>query len=293
MSGGVDSSVSACLLAEAGYEVVGSHMNLVHLDGVEHGCCGPQARADAAAVARIAGIDFEVVDMSGVFERTVLADFFAEHEAGRTPNPCVRCNERIKFGAFLSRADELGIDLVATGHYVRSSYDDAGGWRLLSRRGPREGPVLRPAHARPAPAREIAIPRRGNVEVGDARARRALRASGGGEAGLPGGLFRPRSGSRCLPRGARSSSLARGRRRRRGIRRGPRAARGLVSVHRRAAPRAGDLEARTRATWSKSTRQRTGSWSAPSNCSPGGGWSPTGCRGSPASLPGRVRSRLR
>jgi tRNA-uridine 2-sulfurtransferase len=130
MSGGVDSSVSACLLAEAGYEVVGSHMNLVHLDGVEHGCCGPQARADAAAVAGIAGIDFEVVDMSGAFERTVLADFFAEHEAGRTPNPCVRCNERIKFGAFLARADELGIDLVSTGHYVRSSYDDAGGWRL-------------------------------------------------------------------------------------------------------------------------------------------------------------------
>jgi tRNA-specific 2-thiouridylase len=130
MSGGVDSSVSACLLAEAGYEVVGSHLNLVHLDGVEHGCCGPQARADAAAVARIAGIHFEVVDMSEEFERTVLADFVAEHEAGRTPNPCARCNERIKFGAFLSRADELGIDLVATGHYVRSVYDEAGRWRL-------------------------------------------------------------------------------------------------------------------------------------------------------------------
>lgn len=130
MSGGVDSSVSACLLAEAGYDVVGSHMNLVHLDGVEHGCCGPQARADAAAVAAIAGIEFEVVDMSGAFERTVLEDFFAEHEAGRTPNPCARCNERIKFGAFLSRADDLGVDLVATGHYVRSLCDDAGRWRL-------------------------------------------------------------------------------------------------------------------------------------------------------------------
>src|SRR5918999_4499651 len=124
MSGGVDSSVSACLLAEAGYEVVGSHLNLVHLDGVEHGCCGPQARADAAAVARIAGIHFEVVDMSEEFERTVLADFVSEHEAGRTPNPCARCNERIKFGAFLSRADELGIDHVATGHYVRSVCDE-------------------------------------------------------------------------------------------------------------------------------------------------------------------------
>jgi tRNA-specific 2-thiouridylase len=130
MSGGVDSSVSACLLAESGYEVVGSHMNLVHLDGVEHGCCGPQARADAAAVARIVGIPFEVVDMSEEFERTVLADFVAEHQAGRTPNPCARCNERIKFGAFLSRADELGIDLVATGHYVRSVCDETGRWRL-------------------------------------------------------------------------------------------------------------------------------------------------------------------
>jgi tRNA-specific 2-thiouridylase len=106
-------------------------MNLVHLDGVEHGCCGPQARADAAAVARIAGIEFEVVDMSGEFERTVLADFVAEHEAGRTPNPCARCNERIKFGAFLSRADDLGIDLVATGHYVRSVHDEGGRWRLF------------------------------------------------------------------------------------------------------------------------------------------------------------------
>src|SRR5215470_3741487 len=131
MSGGVDSSVTACLLHEWGYEVLGSHMSLVHLDGVEHGCCGPQARADAAEVARIAGFPFEVVDMSATFERTVLADFFEEHEAGRTPNPCVRCNERIKFGAFLDRADELGIDLVATGHYARNVCDETGARRLL------------------------------------------------------------------------------------------------------------------------------------------------------------------
>ncbi|MFL5767552.1 MAG: tRNA 2-thiouridine(34) synthase MnmA, partial [Actinomycetota bacterium] len=131
MSGGVDSSVAACLLREQGYEVVGSHMNLVHLDGVEHGCCGPQARADAAEVARIGGFPFEIVDMSETFERTVLADFFTEHEAGRTPNPCVRCNERIKFGAFLDRADELGFDFVATGHYVRNVSDDTGKRKLL------------------------------------------------------------------------------------------------------------------------------------------------------------------
>jgi len=130
MSGGVDSSVAACLLHERGYRVLGSHLKLVDADGVEHGCCGPQAEADAAAVAEIAGFDFEVVDMGAAFRRTVLEDFFDEHRAGRTPNPCVRCNQHIKFGAFVERADALGVDLVATGHYVRSWRDDAGAWHL-------------------------------------------------------------------------------------------------------------------------------------------------------------------
>jgi len=130
MSGGVDSSVAACLLQEQGYDVMGSHMQLVHLDGVEHGCCGPAARADASEVARVAGFPLEICDLSDEFERTVIADFVAEHEAGRTPNPCARCNGEIKFGAFLRRADELGIDLVATGHYVRTDRTD-GRIRLL------------------------------------------------------------------------------------------------------------------------------------------------------------------
>jgi len=133
MSGGVDSSVAACLLHEQGYEVVGSHMELVDLDGVEHGCCGPRARADAAEVARIAGFPFEIVDLSDTFEATVIADFIAEHEEGRTPNPCARCNGEIKFGAFLRRADELGMDVVATGHYVRRTPAPGGAWKL--RRG--------------------------------------------------------------------------------------------------------------------------------------------------------------
>ena len=132
MSGGVDSSVAACLLADQGYEVVGSHMRLVHLDAVEHGCCGPAARADAEAVARIGGFPFEIAEMSDVFAERVIGDFVAEHEQGRTPNPCARCNGEIKFGAFLRRADELGVDLVATGHYVRNERDEAG-WHL--RRG--------------------------------------------------------------------------------------------------------------------------------------------------------------
>ena len=132
MSGGVDSSVAACLLHEQGYDVLGSHMRLVHLDGVDHGCCGPSARRDADETARIAGFPFEICDLTEEFDRTVLADFAAEHEAGRTPNPCARCNGEIKFGAFLRRADELGIDMVASGHYVRRARNDAGdGWRLL------------------------------------------------------------------------------------------------------------------------------------------------------------------
>src|SRR6059036_3960113 len=111
MSGGVDSSVAACLLHEQGYDVLGSHMSLVHLDGVEHGCCGPSARRDAAEVARIAGFPFEICDLTEAFDTAVIADFVSEHEAGRTPNPCARCNGEIKFGAFLRRADELCIDL--------------------------------------------------------------------------------------------------------------------------------------------------------------------------------------
>ena len=131
MSGGVDSSVAACLLKEQGYEVVGSHMRLVHLDGVEHGCCGPSARRDAEAVAHIGGFPFEVADMSDLFEREVIGSFVDEHAAGRTPNPCATCNGQIKFGAFVTRAQMLGIDFVATGHYVRTQRTDDSHWHLM------------------------------------------------------------------------------------------------------------------------------------------------------------------
>lgn len=131
MSGGVDSSVAACLLQEQGYEVLGCHLRLAHLDGLDHGCCGPSARADAQAVAEIAGFAFEVVDMTLEFDEHVIDDFVAEHAAGRTPNPCARCNAEIKFGAFLRLADERGIDLVATGHYVRTERGPDGRFRLL------------------------------------------------------------------------------------------------------------------------------------------------------------------
>jgi tRNA-specific 2-thiouridylase len=131
MSGGVDSSVAACLLTEQGYDVLGSHMRLVHTDGVDHGCCGPTAERDAREVAAIGGFGFEVVDLSATFASTVIADFLDEHAAGRTPNPCSRCNEQIKFGAFLERAEALGVEYVATGHYVRRAAGADGRWRLL------------------------------------------------------------------------------------------------------------------------------------------------------------------
>src|SRR4030067_121334 len=131
MSGGVDSSVAACLLLEQGDEVVGSHMSLVHLDRVEHGCWGPGARADAEAVARIAGFPFEIADMTLEFDQHVIDDFVAEHEAGRTPNPCARCNAEIKFGAFVRRAAEPGVEFVATRHYARTARNDEGRGRLL------------------------------------------------------------------------------------------------------------------------------------------------------------------
>lgn len=131
MSGGVDSSVAACLLLEQGYEVFGSQMKLLDAaskaGAVDHGCCGPTAQRDARAVADHAGFPFEIVDMSSTFADTVLVDFFEEHAAGRTPNPCARCNEHIKFAAFLDRADALGMDFVATGHYVRTRRDPADG----------------------------------------------------------------------------------------------------------------------------------------------------------------------
>src|SRR5438309_3449902 len=97
MSGGVDSAVAACLLKDQGYEVMGSHMRLVQLDGVEHGCCGPSARRDAEAVADAAGFPFEVADLSDVFAREVIGSFIDEHSSGMTPNPCATCNGQIKF----------------------------------------------------------------------------------------------------------------------------------------------------------------------------------------------------
>ena len=139
MSGGVDSSVAAALLCEAGYDVVGVTLNvwperdaMQALVEREDACCALGAVEDARRVAAHLGIPYYVVNFRDVFRRQVMANFAAEYARGRTPNPCVRCNQFVKFDALLARAVALGADYVATGHYARIDQDAASGrWRLL------------------------------------------------------------------------------------------------------------------------------------------------------------------
>ena len=123
MSGGVDSAVAAARAVEAGHDVTGVHLALsrdrqTHRTGAR-GCCTVEDADDARRAADVLGIPFYVWDLSERFHDEVVADFTAEYAAGRTPNPCVRCNERIKFAAVLDRALALGYDAVATGHYAQ------------------------------------------------------------------------------------------------------------------------------------------------------------------------------
>jgi tRNA-specific 2-thiouridylase len=128
MSGGVDSSVAGYLLREQGYEVVGVTMKVWPQDCIsraEDKCCGPQAVADARGVAHSLGIPHYVVDEADQFERVVIDYFASEYQAGRTPNPCVMCNEKLKFGNLWSKAAALGCDYIATGHYAIIEHVDA------------------------------------------------------------------------------------------------------------------------------------------------------------------------
>ncbi len=118
MSGGVDSSVAAALLREAGYDVVGVTLKLWGGPS-DQGCCSVADVDDARTVARRLGIDHHVFRYSDDFERLVVDPYVADHAAGRTPNPCVECNRHLKFDRLLRRADALGFDLVATGHHAR------------------------------------------------------------------------------------------------------------------------------------------------------------------------------
>ncbi|KUH69441.1 tRNA(5-methylaminomethyl-2-thiouridylate)-methyltransferase [Mycolicibacterium novocastrense] len=125
MSGGVDSSVAAARMVDAGHDVVGVHLALSPSPGTlrtgSRGCCSKEDAGDARRVADILDIPFYVWDFADRFKEDVIDDFVSSYARGETPNPCVRCNERIKFSALAARALALGFDAVATGHYARLS----------------------------------------------------------------------------------------------------------------------------------------------------------------------------
>jgi len=134
MSGGVDSAVAAARAVDAGHDVVGVHLALSRMPGTlrtgSRGCCTIEDSLDARRAADLLGIPFYVWDFSERFRADVVDDFIAEYAAGRTPNPCMRCNERIKFAAVLEKALALGFDAVATGHYAHIVTDAEGNREL-------------------------------------------------------------------------------------------------------------------------------------------------------------------
>jgi len=131
MSGGVDSSVAAALLVAAGYEVIGVTMQIWPSDEPDFGgCCGLEAVEDAKKVAYQLGFPHYVMNLRDVFARMVIDDFCREYSLGRTPNPCIRCNQYIKFDTLLERIKELDARFIATGHYAGIEPSSAG-YRLL------------------------------------------------------------------------------------------------------------------------------------------------------------------
>lgn len=136
MSGGVDSAVAAALMKQQGYDVIGVTMTLAPNEGSTahkgRGCCSVWDVTDAEKVAWKLDIPHYVFNLREQFERHVISDFVAEYEKGRTPNPCRRCNQHIKFDALLERAEALDAEAVVTGHYARIEHDAiAGRYKLL------------------------------------------------------------------------------------------------------------------------------------------------------------------
>ncbi len=142
MSGGVDSSAAAALLVDQGYDVVGITLKLWPQDCVnraEDKCCGPQAVTDARSVSHKLSIPYYLVDEAEEFQKQVINYFAEEYKAGRTPNPCVMCNEKLKFGTLINRARKLGAEKIATGHFARVEPNEDGSRHLLKRgRDPRK-----------------------------------------------------------------------------------------------------------------------------------------------------------
>ena len=139
MSGGVDSSVAAVLVQEAGHDVVGVTLRLWGGES-DLGCCSVSDVDDARRVADALGIDHHVFNMGEDFDRHVVEPYVADHAVGRTPNPCIECNRHIKFDRLLRRARSLGFDRLATGHHARVVGMPDGTRRLARGADPAPGP---------------------------------------------------------------------------------------------------------------------------------------------------------
>ncbi len=139
MSGGVDSSVTAALLKQDGYQVIGATMQIWPSNNLAEeahkfgGCCGFDAVSEAKSVAHRIGIPHYVMNFQNEFAKKVITNFCREYSLGRTPNPCIRCNEHIKFDALLNRAKEMDADFIATGHYARIEHDEVNDRYLLKK----------------------------------------------------------------------------------------------------------------------------------------------------------------
>ncbi len=168
------------------------------LSRAEDKCCGPQAVADARGVAHALGIPHYVVDEAAEFEKVVIDYFSSEYRQGRTPNPCVMCNEKLKFGRLQQKALALGATHVATGHYAQVVHTPHGS--VLKRsRDPAQGPVLLPLQPAPGAARPLPHAHRPPGEAGGPRHRAEARPARLRQGGQPGDLLRPRQRLRRVP----------------------------------------------------------------------------------------------
>ena len=208
LSGGVDSSVAAALLVEAGHEVVGVWMRLHdaadRVDGGRKSCCTLDAADDARRVADQLKIPFHIQNLEREFAAAVLEPFIGSYLDGETPSPCVGCNTAVKFGALVGKGSALfGCDAVATGHYARRAVSaDGASWRLRTAIDSDKDQTYF-LHGLSSEAIARARFPLGEMTKGEVRDAARARARNGGEAGEPGDLLRPRWGLSVAPSLAR------------------------------------------------------------------------------------------
>ena len=178
MSGGVDSSVAAALLAAEGHDVIGLSMQLYDQSGTQAfgSCCSLDDLHDARRVAAAIGIPHYILNFERQFQQTVVANFVGEYVAGRTPLPCAHCNSDLKFSTLLERAQGLGADVVATGHYARVEHGAGRALAAAARPRSGQGPVVLPVLADAGAAGARRVPGRRADQAAGARARPRARA---------------------------------------------------------------------------------------------------------------------